>query len=592
VAVKVFRWKAVGPLLGFALLLVVLWFLFADRVARSTVEDVGTRVLGARVDIKRLHVDLFAGQVSVSGLTVGSPYEAMRNLFEAQELAADIEILPLLEKKVVIRRIAANGMRFGTARTTPGFEERKSDAGLSTGEQVRRDVAQWAEQFDVPALSFVTEKIETGKVDPSQLQTVQAAAALGHRADSTEQALRGALDSLRIGPTVDSVEATVERLQKARATDLAAINDARKTLDQLKRTRDRVVTVERGITTGVASMRAGLDSLTAAKRRDVEAARALLKLPTLDAAHIGAALFGRQAVERFQKALYWAELGRRYMPPGLKPSTDRGPKRLRAAGTNVHFPREHTYPGFLLRQGEISFQLGADAALKSYSGTLTGLTSQPALYGRPATFNASAPSLQIAALSDHVTDATRDTAAATIRGVKLSGFAIPALPLRLEPGAGDMSLAFGLQGDGLRARWSVSAPTVRWVRDSAAGPGSDIEQLVERVLTGIPKLDLAADLRGSLARPALAIRSNLDEAIAGRLRTILGEEVAAAERRIRAQVDSVVEPQVVPLRARVTAAADDLHRRLAEQKARLDAAQKALEQRIRELTRLPGIRLP
>jgi hypothetical protein len=155
-----------------------------------------------------------------------------------------------------------------------------------------------------------------------------------------------------------------------------------------------------------------------------------------------------------------------------------------------------------------------------------------------------------------------------------------------------MSLAFGLQGDGLRARWSVSAPTVRWVRDSAAGPGSDIEQLVERVLTGIPKLDLAADLRGSLARPALAIRSNLDEAIAGRLRTILGEEVAAAERRIRAQVDSVVEPQVVPLRARVTAAADDLHRRLAEQKARLDAAQKALEQRIRELTRLPGIRLP
>jgi uncharacterized protein (TIGR03545 family) len=282
------------------------------------------------------------------------------------------------------------------------------------------------------------------------------------------------------------------------------------------------------------------------------------------------------------------------MPPGLQPRAEKGPKRLRSSGTTVRFPREKTWPGFLLQQGEISFQLAADsgAAPRHYQGVLTGLTSAPALYGRPTTFHASAPTLAIAALSDHVTAATRDTAAATIRGVKLKGFAIPGLPLRLEPRGTDMTLAFGLVGDELRARWGVSAGAVQWVQDSAAGAGSEIQQLVARVLTGIPQLDLTAELRGSLTQPALAIRSNLDEAIAGRLRTIIGAEVAAAERKVRAQVDSLVEPQVAPIRARITAATEDVNRRLAEQKARLDAAQQALEQRLRELTRLPGIRLP
>jgi hypothetical protein len=200
--------------------------------------------------------------------------------------------------------------------------------------------------------------------------------------------------------------------------------------------------------------------------------------------------------------------------------------------------------------------------------------------------------LSIAALSDHVTATTRDTAAATLRGVKLGSFAVPALPLRLEPGAGDMSLAFALADDGIRARWSVSSEAVRWVRDSAAAAGSELEQLITRVVSGIAKLDLSAELRGSLTQPALVVRSNLDEAISSRLRAVLGEEVAAAERRLRAQIDSMVEPQVAPVRARIQAATDDLTQRVNEQKARLDAAQKALEQRLRDLTRLPGIRLP
>src|SRR5574339_431726 len=63
----------------------------------------------------------------------------------------------------------------------------------------------------------------------------------------------------------------------------------------------------------------------------------------------------------------------------------------------------------------------------------------------------------------------------------------------LEPGAGDVTLSFALAGDSLRARWAVRAGAVRWTRDSAAGPGSTLDQLVTRVLQGITQLDLSAE---------------------------------------------------------------------------------------------------
>jgi len=61
---------------------------------------------------------------------------------------------------------------------------------------------------------------------------------------------------------------------------------------------------------------------------------------------------------------------------------------------------------------------------------------------------------------------------------------------------------------------------------------------------------------------------------------------------MRAQVDSVVDGQVAPVLAQVKALGGDVTGRLGGQRAQLDDARKGLEQRLRELTRLPGVRLP
>jgi len=589
---KIFRWRAIGPLLLFLAGLGVLWWLFADRIARHTAEDVGTAVLGARVDIDRLHIDLARGAVEVRGLTVASPFEPFKNLLQADELVANVAIEPLLEKKVVIDRLAANGLRFGTTRTTSGLVAPGDQAAATRN--VGAQVQAFGERFHIPALALAGGALEVGGLDVNRLETVGAAQALAGRADSSRQAWLTQLTTLDPRATVDSTMRLVERLKTARPTDLALINDARRQLDAVTRLQQGVTGLERSVRAGADSLGASVRALDAARQRDYAFARSLVQLPSFDAPNLAAALFGSAAIQRFQRALYWAQLGRQYLPPGLRPRETPGPRRARRAGTDVQFPRERAWPGFLLREGELSFTLAPESeAPQQFAGRLEGLTSAPAIYGRPTTFTAAGPAVRVGAMVDHVGAEARDTAAAEIGGVALPAVLIPGLPLRLEAGRGTVGLSFALEGDRVRGAWRVRAPAVAWARDSTAPRGSDVQQLVERVLSGIGDIDLEARLGGSLAAPALAVRSNLDDVLAARLRAVLGEEVAVVERALRARVDSAVGTQVGAVSAQVAGLTDEATRRLGIERTQLDQARQALEQQLRQLTRgLPGIRIP
>ena len=586
--VKIFRWRAVGPLLLLFVIAGILWWLFADTIARRESQKVGTQILGARVEIQKLHLDLRHGKVLIGGLTIASPHEAFKNLLQADELVADIDVVPLTEKKLIINRIAANGLRFGTPRATDGRVAATSGDGIAG--RVLAETREWASQFQIPVLQLATGKLSIDSLDPRRLSTIPAATALGARADSSRRAWQTGFDSLHLGPTLDSASAALDRLKRARATDLATINEARQTIDRLKRARDRVTTLDRKVKTGVSQLQAGLAGLDSARQRDYAFARSLLKLPSLDAPEIGAAVFGPGAIKPFERVLYYAQLARRYMPPGLLPRAATGPSRARRAGEDVRFPKERSMPAFLLRSAELSFLLHpASAQPQRYAGRLTGLTSDPALYGRPTAFEASGPQLAAGALANHVRAIPVDTAGASVGGVTLPAFQVPGVPLTLDPGAATTQLGFTLNGDTIRGRFAIRSTNVRWTRDSGF-TNSTIGSLIWSAVSGISNLDVEARLSGPLHHPDLAVRSNLDQAIASRLRAVLGEQVAAAEKQVHDRVDALINDKVGPVRARVTEVQNQAQAQIAQQRTRIDELQKSLEQRLRQL--LGGVRFP
>ena len=84
--VKIFRWKAIGPLLLLFVLLGVLVWIFAEPVARQTTEEAGSELLGTEVNVGKL--DLLPRQASVDlrALQIADPFVLTRNLIEADEI--------------------------------------------------------------------------------------------------------------------------------------------------------------------------------------------------------------------------------------------------------------------------------------------------------------------------------------------------------------------------------------------------------------------------------------------------------------------------------------------------------------------------
>jgi len=603
VRVKIFRWKAIGPLLLFLVLLGILTWLFAEPVVRQTTEEASTELLGTQVDLGRL--DLLPRQASVDlgALQVADPFEPRRNLVEAGRIVLKLNPEALTEKKLVIERFAIQGMRFGTARKKPAREVR----GGGFAPQALRAVRQWSKQFDVPILQLTPiDTIKSLVLNPSQLGTVQAAQTLLARTDSTKRALENGFTSLDVKGTVDSARALADRLAATDPKKLGldgtrqAIQSVQQALAQLDQAKKQVSALERSVNDGVRVLGSGVQGLDEARRRDYAFARSLLKLPTFSAPEIGNAFFGKVSIDRFQQALYWAELARHYMPPGLLPRQDPGPKRLRASGTTVRFPKERTWPSFLMQVGQVDFVIGEGLLKGAYAASVQGLTSEPALYGKPMVASAkrNAPGsviagLDIGAIVDHRSSSVRDSVSARLRGVKLPSFDIPSLPFRIAPGTGAATLNFLVRGNHLAGRWAIGSDQVSWALDSAGARGQ-LEQLVWRVVSGLKQLDVDARLGGTLKAPKLSVRSNLDEAIAQRLKAVVGEEVAKAEAMARAKVDSIVSDKVEPVKQRIAALQADATKRIGDQQAQLDKVQADLQAQLKRLTGglAPGINVP
>lgn len=602
---KIFRWRAVGPLLLFALLLVVLWVIFADTIARSQAESNLSAMLGTEVDIASLRIREADAAVDIGGLQIADPRNPARNLFEAGTITLDLDPVPLTEKKIAIDDLRLSGLRFLTPRKTPA---RPADPNSPAG-RLLRETTQWAkDKFQFPKLAL--GRIDSAKslvLNPGQLGSVKAAAALVGVVDSSKTAFEQSLSQLQLKSLVDSSTALASRLAQSDPKKLGvagvreAAASAQQTIDRLKQARSQVAALEQRATTSLGVIRQGLADVEAARERDYDFAKGLLNLPSFDAPDIGSSLFGQQSTDYFQQALFYAKIVQRYVPPGLQPWNRPGPKRARRAGTTVEFPKLKEYPRFLLRRGEIDLATGS-AAQNQFKADFAGITSQPELYGKPATLAGSGSlggerpvQVQVSAFSRHLGKSPKDSLGARVRDVSLPALPLPGLPFVLNPGRSTVGFAFSLAGDHLTGAWEVSSDQAAWSADSAGMAGASlVESTVWRVVSGLSQLRVRAELGGTIDNPTLKVSSNLDEALAARLRGLVGEELAKAQAKARAAVDAIVDQQVTALRTRVTGLQSQVTERLPLERSQLDGVQKQLEAQLKRLAggAVGGIKLP
>ncbi|MEX2467756.1 MAG: hypothetical protein WD995_12670 [Gemmatimonadota bacterium] len=618
---RILRPPGLVVFLVFVMLVALGWWLYADRLVERGVEATGASIVGARVDLVSADVRPTEGSVRLTGLQVTNPNAPMTNLFEAEEILVDLLLEPLLTKKIVVQDLVVTGVRFNTERETSGaLENPDPEAG-----QLFREIDAWADQIVLPPLNLegLSTVVRTDAISTDSLRTVQHARAMVERADSLRNGWEDRIESLDPRPRIDSLEAVAERLESFRLTPLNAtqvpglVRDGRNALERLTSLQDEIAALDDEVRSGVQSLRSGVGEFEQLRAEDLAYARGLLNLPSLDAPEISPAIFGGTALTWLKPVLYWAQTAERYLPPGLDPRNRPGPQRARAEGTTVEFPGRATYPSFLLERGELGLQIAGDGpAAGLYSANLRNVTSQPTLVGQPLELligrseGAQGPEgLSLSAVIDHTTEILRDEVSLTLAGIGLPPIDLDAFDAQLNLGLGDAAFDFQRVGNEIDARMHWSSDDISWLRtdgaDGAAGdrtlaesfdvgPDADLQigsaewarSFLWRTVSGLNEIELTMGLSGNIERPSLSVQSNLGSVLAQSLRDELGREIEAAEARLRAEVESRVQPLVQDARARVEAVQTQVADRVELQRQEVEELRTRLEERIDGL--VPG----
>jgi hypothetical protein len=187
---------------------------------------------------------------------------------------------------------------------------------------------------------------------------------------------------------------------------------------------------------------------------------------------------------------------------------------------------------------------------------------------------------------DHATSRMRDSVAGTVQGIPLPGIKLPGLPFSAGLAPGSVVLAFRLDGEQIDGRWSIRSGGVTWRADSGRALNSK-EALVQRVLAGVGELDVQARITGTLKAPSLSISSNVGDALAGRMREIVGEEAARAEAKLRADIDRQAAPKIAAAKQRVAQLQAQVDQQVRAAQGQLDAQKKVLQEKLGAI-KLPG----
>lgn len=613
---RLFRWKAIVPMVLAAVIIVVAWMLLIDHAIRRAIEVVGTELVGAKVELSSARLRLTHADLVLRGLRVTDPNAPMTNLVEVAEMVANLNGRALLAKKAVVETLAVRGVRFGTPRTTSGAVSKQGSQAAS----VTRRITDWAGSIPLPTLDLsglVGTVVKVGAVNADSLRTLRLARSLQASGDSARGGWEARLRSLDPAPTLDSARALAEQLRgidlrRTNPVQLAStVNRARQVIGRVTSARDSVGRLKTDVDSGLATLRRSAQGLAEARSADYAYARGLLNVPTLGGPDISMAMFGRVLTDRIKPVLYWVNLAEQYIPPGLDPRRQRGPKRARMAGTTFRFPLLHTWPTFLVEHADADLAIGGrTVAAGSYWARASGVTTEPAVYGRPLTFGAGRRSevgpsdLSVGGSIDRVGAVPRDSLSALVGGVTLPAIPIPQARANLDLGPSTIGLNLRRSGSEIEGTYRITSQAVRWLREGDTtsvatqpriGTKEWAEGLLWRSISSVPSVTLEGRISGQLTSPRLAVSSNIGDAVSANLRSVLGAEMDRAEREARAQVDRLVNEQVGRVQSGLASLQTQVAEKLGLQQQQLEQVRVEIDQQVRRLTpsSLPGgLRIP
>ena len=269
------------------------------------------------------------------------------------------------------------------------------------------------------------------------------------------------------------------------------------------------------------------------RKKDLNGLLASAGLPTLDSSDLARRLLGAQTAARLGTALKWLRIARE---KAAARKAANPPPAQRRAGVNIEFPRAHTYPQYLLENAKITGTLdGVMGGALDLKGVLDGVTSNPKLYGKPATLtlagrSAAGPAVSLNGRLDQQNDPVGVALDFTGQGFSLAGTSLGDGEVggTLTSGSAKLKGHIASSGDEWTGEVFVEATgVVLEPKVALAGPAG---ALVSDALKSLTSFNVRVAISGREDDLKLAFSSNAGEAVAAAMRKAVSGQLEAQKK--------------------------------------------------------------
>jgi len=542
-------WVKKGPVLAVFGALLLLWafvFFFFDPVLKRGLIAGGQAAAGAKVEIGSVRSKWLKGTLEIKGIAVADREAPMKNLVELSRAAFQLDTSAALRGKGVVREAALEGLRLGTARKTSGTIRNPPPPSALTA-AIQRQIA--------PAKSKAIEvkSNAVGEVDAAKLQGLKKLDEAKAKASEIEKRWKGKADEAKaiekeakdIADSLKSIGGD-DILKKA-----SAAADAQK---RIKALIARVDAQKAEAQKDIAEAQAIMKEADELRKQDLNGLLAAAGLPTLDSQDLARRLLGAQTASRLTTAMKWMRLAREKAAARKAANPPPPPRR---AGVNIEFPRAHTYPQYLLENAKITGTLdGVMGGALDLKGVLDGVTSNPKLYGKPATLtlagkSVSGPAVTLGGRLDQQNEPVGVTVDFAGSGFSLAGTSL-----------GDGEVGGALTAGTAKVKGRLSSAGDEWTGEvfvEAAGVvlepkvalGGTAGALVRDALKSLTGFNVRIAISGREDDLKLAFSSNIGEAVAAAMRKAVSGQLEAQKKVLEAKLASLYGDKAKDARASV-----------------------------------------
>ncbi len=598
------RTKGIAILLSFLLIIGLTAFFWGNSFLSWALEQSLQAIIGAKVEIEDFKLNPIELSVRIGALKITNPADTWKNIIAAENIGFKLSAAPLFEGKTVIEEISVADLVFNAPRQSDGkLPQKKKEKKALPGPlgEAQAKLQQSIAQIPILKPETVAENLDIEKITASyQFKTDLSAARIKAEIGEYQGRLKADLEELEAAEVqLKNAAAKVDQINKLNSNNLLELKqqlDLVKEVQQtVKNIRARINDTNDRFKKDKQALETALKGLKTEAEADYRSLLELAKVPDLSSLNYAEALLGKELLNYSTMVLKMAEDLQKQLPV----KTDKPPKeKPTRAGQNITFPGRKTYPRFLVQKIAVSGKGTPGSAAEGFyaNGLVTGLTSEPPIYGSPTTAAFSARSadgavLKIDGLINHLTPDFRDEFQLKLSKLPLSRIDFPDnhhLPAKMAAGGADIDAFLRLTPDTMTLEARITANDLQADFTGKKAPDDLIGEAIRNAIAGLNQITVNFSLEKSGEQLEMKIASNLNEAISAGLKRSVGAKITEFNQRLKAKVDAkllahqqTLEKAKLEYEGKLSAKLTEVQNALKREEQALEAKKKELEELVK-----------